>query len=185
MAPDLPGEPALKLSEDAARARPWAFYDWEHDDWGANYFETLDILEIRGPVTDGNNWTLLKTIYRPRAGEALRTRGLYEVHRSRSGLEYRWSMPDIFVHAPDRARSFEMKVRSIAPTPQTVTVSVADRVVGTVTLADQSWVTIKHVLPPPQTPDTHWVHVHVDPPWRAPGSPRPLGVQTRDVIVSP
>jgi hypothetical protein len=185
LAQDLPGEAVLNLSEDAPRVRRWAFYDWEHDDWGANYFDALDIVEIKGSVADGNNWTLLNTIYGPGAGEAVRTRGLYEVHRSRSGLVYRWSMPDIFVHVPVGARSFEMKVRSIAPKPQTVTVSLADRVLGTVTLADQSWVTIKHALPPPQNTEGHWVHAHVDPLWRAPGSSRVLGVQTRDVIFSP
>ena len=36
---------------------------------------TLDMLEISGPVLDGNNWTLVDTIYAPDAGEALRTRG--------------------------------------------------------------------------------------------------------------
>jgi hypothetical protein len=185
VAQDLPGEPALKLSEDAPRARPWAFYDWERDDWGANYFETLDIVDIKGSVVDGNNWTLLNTIYEPTAGEALRTRGLYEVHRSRSGLEYRWSGPHVFLHLPAGTRSFEMKVRSVAPKPQTVTVSAGDQVLGTVTLADQSWVTIKHTLPPPQNPAAHWVHIHADPPWRASGSTRLLGVQTRDIIFIP
>jgi arylsulfatase A-like enzyme len=185
VAPNLPGEPALKLAEDAQRVRPWAFYDWERDDWGQNYFPTLDIIEINGPVLDGKNWTLLDTIYEPGAGEALRTRGLYEVHRSRSGLEYRWSMPHIFLHVPAGARSFEMKVRSVAPKPQTVTVSGGDQVLGTVTLADQSWVTIKHTLPPPQNPAAYWVHVHADPSWRAPGAPRVLGVQTRDIIFAP
>jgi hypothetical protein len=184
VARDLPGEPALKLAEDAVRVRPWAFYDWERDDWGQNYFDTLDIVEIKGSVLDGKNWTLLNTIYKPAPDEALRTRGLYEVHRSRSGLEYRWSMPHIFVHVPAGARSFEMKIRSIAPKPQTVTVSAGDQVLDTVTLGDQSWVTLKHTLPPPQNPDAHWVHVHADPPWRAPGSTRVLGVQTRDIIFS-
>ena len=178
---DLPGEPALKLSEDAARTRSWAFYDWEADDWGSNFFDTLDIVAVNGPVADGKSWTLLNTIYGPKAGDELRIRGLYEVHRSRSGLEYRWSMPQVFFHVPTGATSFEMKVRTIAPTPQTVTVSAADQVLGTVTLADQSWVTIKHTLPPPQNPAAHWVHVQVDPPWRAPGTARTLGVQTRDI----
>jgi hypothetical protein len=185
VARDLPGEPALKLAEDAARVRPWAFYDWERDDWGQNYFETLDIVEIKGPVLDGNNWTLLTTLYKPTPDETLRTRGLYELHRSRSGLEYRWSMPHIFFHVPAGTRSFEMKIRSVAPKPQTVTISAGDRVLETVTLADQSWVTIRTRLPPPQNPDAYWVHVHADPPWRAAGSTRLLGVQTRDIIFSP
>lgn len=185
VAPDLPGEPALKLPEDARRVRPWAFYDWERDDWGQNYFPTLDIIEINGPVLDGKNWTLIDTIYEPGAGEVLRTRGLYEGHRSRSGLEYRWSMPDIFFHVAAGARSFEMKVRSVAPKPQTVTVSDGDQVLGKVTLDDQSWVPIKYVLPPPRNPAAHWVRVNADPPWRQRGDGRSLGVQTRDIIFTP
>ena len=181
---DLPGESALTLAEHSPRVRPWAFYDWEHDDWGENYFDTLDIVNITGAVIDGNNWKLLKTIYAPEAGDAFRTRGLYELHKSRSGVEYRWSMPHSFFHVPVGARSFEMKIRSIAPTPQVVTVSAGDQVLSRVTLADQSWVTITHTLPAPELPDAHWVHVHADPPWRAPGSSRWLGVQTRDVIFS-
>ena len=186
VAQDLPGEPALKLSEDAPRVRPWAFYDWEHDDWGQNYFETLDILEINGPVLDGNNWTLLEHHLRARqrarpCGRAACTR----LQRSRSGVEYRWSMPDIFLHVPAGTRSFEMKIRSIAPKPQTVTVSAGDHVLGKVTLDDQSWVTMKYALPPPQTPAAHWVHVNVDPPWRAPGSKRACSACRRATSCSP
>ena len=185
VAQNVPGEPALKLSEDASRVRPWAFYDWEHDDWGQNYFATLDIVKISGRALDGKNWTLIDTIYEPAAGEAARTRGLYEVHRSRSGLEYRWSMPDIFFHVPAGTRSFEMKIRSVAAKPQTVTISDNDQQLGKVTLDDQSWVRIKYVLPPPQNPAAHWVHVNADPPWRPPGTVRMLGVQTRDIIFTP
>jgi hypothetical protein len=181
VAPNLPGEPALKLSEDATRVRPWAFYDWERDDWGQNYFPMLDIVEINGSVLDGNNWTIVDTIYEPGSGDASRTRGLYDLHRSRSGGAYRWSMPDFFFHLPPEARSFEMKIRSVAPKPQVVTVSAGDRVLGTVTLDDQSWVPIKYAVPPPRIPAAHWLHVNVQPSWRSPGTTRVLGVQTRDI----
>ena len=179
---NLPGEPALKLSEDASRVRPWAYYDWERDDWGQNYFPTLDIVEINGSVLDGNNWKMVETIYEPGSDEASRTRGLYELHRSRSGDAYRWSMPDFFVHLPPTTRWFAMKIRSVAPNPQVVTVSAGDRVLGTVTLDDQSWVPIRYAVPPPRNPAAHWLHVNVSPSWRAPGTTRLLGVQTRDIV---
>ena len=115
----MPGEPALKLPEDARRVRPWAYYDWERDDWGQNYFPSLDIVDIDGRVLDGNNWTLLNTIYEPTAGAAARTRGLYEAQTNRAGVDYQWSMPNIFFHVPASTRTFEMKVRSVAPKPQT------------------------------------------------------------------
>lgn len=181
---NLPGEPALKLPDAAPRVRSFAMYDWEHDDWGQNYFATLDIMEIHGGILDGKNWALTNTVYGPTEGEASRTRGLYEVHRSRSGLEYRWSMPDAFFHVPGHTRSFEMKIRSIAPKPQTVTVSAGGQVLGKVTLADQSWVTIKYALPPPRHPAANWVHINAYPRWRAQGTTRWLGVQTRDIIFS-
>ena len=41
-------------------------------------------------------------------------------------------MPDVFFHVPAGARTFEMKVRSVAPKPQTVTVSDGDQVLGKV-----------------------------------------------------
>jgi hypothetical protein len=179
----MPGEPALKLPEDARRVRPWAYYDWERDDWGQNYFPSLDIVDINGRVLDGNNWTLLNTIYEPTAGAAARTRGLYEAQTNRAGVEYQWSMPDIFFHVPASTRMFEMKVRSVAPKPQTVTVSTGDQVLGKVALKDQSWVTLKYALPPPRIPAVNWVHVNVDPSWRTPGTTRVLGVQTRDILL--
>ena len=178
----MPGEPALKLAEDARRVRPWAYYDWERDDWGQNYFPTLDIVDIDGRVLDGNSWTLLNTIYEPAAGDSARNRGLYEAHKSRAGVDYQWSMSNIFVHVPASTRTFEMKVRSVAPKPQTVTVFAADQVLGKVALKDQSWVTLKYTLPAPPIPAANWVQVNVDPSWRAPGTTRVLGVQTRDIV---
>jgi hypothetical protein len=181
----LPGESALKLAEDAPRTRMWAMYDWEHEDWGQHFFDTLDIMQIDGRVLDGRNWKLTNTIYAPNATEAVRTRGLYETHHSRSGVDYRWSMPNLFFHVKPDTRSFEMKIRSIAPQPETVTVSAGDQVLGTVTLNDQAWVTLKYALPPPQNPDANWVYVNTEPPWRPKGTVRMLGVQTRDIIFSP
>ena len=90
-------------------------------------------------------------------------------------------MPDFFFHLPATTRSFEMKIRSVAPKPQVVTISAGDRVLGTVTLDDQSWVPIKYALPAPQIPAAHWLHVNVQPSWRSPGTTRVLGVQTRDI----
>ena len=185
LAHSMPGEPALTLSPTGPRTRPWATYDWEHEGWAQNSFETLDILEVDGRVLDGNSWTFIDTVYGPTADAASRTRGLYQVQRSRSGVEYRWSEPEIFFHLAPSIRSFEMKIRSIAPEPRTVTVSAGDHVLGKVTLNDQSWVTLKHALPSPENPAANWVHVNVDPPWQPRGEARVLGVQTRDIIFGP
>lgn len=181
----LPGEPALRLSERAQRVRPFGMYDWEDDGWRQNYFDALDLLEIRGPAIDGNSWTLVDSLYPPDAGEINRTRGMHAPQRSRSGVAYRWTTPHAFFHAPPAARAFELSIRSIAPTPQTVTFAAAGRVFETITLSDQSWVTIKRPLPPPPSPSTNWLELHVDPPWRPRGEARLLGVQTRDLKWTP
>jgi hypothetical protein len=181
----LPGEAALKLAENAPRVRTFAMYDWEHDGWKHNYFDALDVMEIRGRLLDGNSWTLIESLYPPDGGADKRTRGVHEVQRSRSGVVYRWSSPHGFFHAPPQARRFEIAIRSIAPKPQTVTFAAAGRVVDTVTLRDQSWVTVKGALPPPVTPATNWLELHVDLPWRPRGEARMLGVMTRDLIFSP
>jgi hypothetical protein len=182
---DLPGASVLGLAEDAARPRVFTMYDWEHDDWGQQYFEALDVMEVRGRLLDGNSWTPVAAIYSPEATDEARLRGLYDLQRSRSGVEYRWSMPQAFLHVPPDARAFEIKIRSIAPTPQTVTVAYGDREIDKRTLADQSWVTLRHALPASATPDMRWVHLTVDPPWRPRGERRTLGVQTRDLKWEP
>ena len=82
---------------------------------------------------------------------------------------------------PPNAREFEIAIRSIAPTPQTVTFVAANTVLDTVTLRDQSWVTVRRSLPPPGHPATNWLELRVDPPWRPRGEARMLGVQTRDL----
>ncbi len=178
----LPGEPALKLADDAVRHRTWAFYAWENEDWRQRYFDSLDILDINGRVLDGNSWTLSDTIYAPEGTtEEVRTRGVYDTHRSRSGLTYRWTAPVAFFHAPPNARGLEMKIRSIAPMPQAVKFRAGDRVLDTVTLKDQEWVTVRQNLPPAESPAARWVELRVDPAWTPRGEARTLGVQARDI----
>jgi len=181
----LPGEPALKLAENAQRVRSFGMYDWEDDGWRHDYFDSLDIMEIRGPLLDGHSWTLVDSFYPPNTEPDKRVRGMYDEQRSRTGVVYRWSSPNGFFHAPPEARQFSLAVRSIAPMPQTVTFVVSGQVVDTVTLSDQSWVTITHAMPAPARPATHWLELHVDPPWRQRGDARILGVQTRDIIFTP
>jgi hypothetical protein len=181
----FPGQSALALDDAAVRTRSWAFYDWENEDWRQRYFESLDLLEISGRVNDGNSWKFRDTLYAPGAATDGRTRGVYDLHRSRSGVDYRWTAPVGFFQAPAKARAFEMKLRSIAPMPQTVTVLAGDRVLEKVKLSDQSWITVKQNLPQDAKQAATWVELRVDPPWRPRGESRMLGVQTRDVTWNP
>jgi hypothetical protein len=177
----MPGEPALKLDEHAARRRVFTMYNWENENWSQHYFEALDVMQVNGRLLDGNNWKPIGTIFSPEASPDARFRGLYDTQRSHSGFDYRWSMPDAFFEVPPDARSFEVRIRSIAPKPQTATLLLGDRELVTVTLADQAWVKLEQAVPAPANSDVRWVHLRVEPSWRPRGDGRTLGVQTRDI----
>jgi len=181
----LPGQPILKMPENTGRVRAFAAYDWENEDWRANYFDHLDVLEIRGRVRDGNSWVLRETLYAPGADENARNRGLYEQQRSSRGVLYRWGSPHVALHAPPDARGFEVTFRSIAPQPQTVTIKHNGQTIETITLKDHNWVTVRHALPAKDNSAANWVEMFVDPPWRPKGTLRYLGVMTRDLKWTP
>jgi Sulfatase len=175
---NLPGEPALRLAENASRTRTFAMYDWEG--WTTPYFDALDVMEINGRVLDGDSWSLKASFYPPDKGEEARARGLYQRQRNAQGVVYRWGSPHVFLHAPSTARSFEVTVRSIAVKAQTVTVSVDDRVIDRLTLSDHRWVTLKQTLPVVSDRSNLWIALTVNPSWKPRGS-RELGVMVRDL----
>ena len=175
---NLPGAPALKLAEKAPRTRTFAWYDWEG--WTTPHFDALDVMEINGPVLDGDSWSLKASFYAPDQDDEARARGLYERHRNARGVAYRWGSPHVFLHAPTTARSFEVTVRSIADKPQTVTISVDDRVLERLTLSDHRWVTLKQTLPVVSDRSNLWIALTVNPSWTPRGS-RELGVMVRDL----
>jgi hypothetical protein len=105
---------------------------------------------------------------------------MYQRQRNAQGVEYQWGSPHVFLHAPPTARSFEVTVRSIADTAQTVTVSVDDRVINRLTLSDHRWVTLKQTLPVVSDTSNFWIAVTVNPSWKPRGS-RELGVMVRDL----
>jgi len=175
---NLPGEPALKLADNASRPRTFAMYDWEG--WTTRFFDVLDVMEINGRVLDGNSWRLSASFYAPDEGEEARARGLYQRQRNARGVEYRWGSPHMFLHAPSTARGFEVTLRSIADKAQTVTVSVDDRVIDRLTLNDHQWVTLKQALPVIPDRSNQWIALTVDPSWKPRGS-RELGVMVRDL----
>jgi hypothetical protein len=177
----LPGTSALKLAEDQPRPRQFAMYDWEHENWRARYFDHLDLMEINGPLRDGDSWTLRGSLYAPDADAEPRLRGLFDQQRNSRGVVYRWSAPHVFLHAPPTARGFEITIRSIAPQPQTVTFRMGTHVLETVTLKDQEWVTLRHQLEPGEEPSGQWIEMNVDPSWRPRHEGRRLGVMTRDI----
>ena len=169
----LPGEPALKLAEDAQRVRAL-----RHVRLGRRWLEA-DLFRRSGYAGDSRTGGRRKQLEVGRQPlSARRWRGQHaravctRCSEADPGSQYRWSSPHGFFHAPPQARSFEIEIRSIAPKPQTVTFAAAGRVLDTITLSDQAWVTVKGALPSPATPATNWLELHVDPPWRPRGEAR-------------
>jgi hypothetical protein len=70
-----------------------------------------------------------------------------------------------------------MPIRSLAPMPQTVTVSRDGRIVDRVSLTDHVWHELRYVLPADRS-DERYVRfdLEVAPTWRPPNDPRELGV---------
>jgi hypothetical protein len=159
-------------------------YPWSSADWQADHFPYMDVFTINGAVIDGHKWTAEEPIYAPGLDAGGRSRGLYKPERSGAGIEFRWSGPLTYLHAPADARHVALTLRSAAPMPQTLTIEMRGKVIDTRTLTDHEWHTINYPLPtkpPGAKTETEWVIMRVDPMWRPPGDGRRLGLMTRDL----
>ena len=178
------GTSALKLDEHAPRPRQFAVYPWSSADWTADHFAFMDVFTINGSLLDGSAWKAEDPIYMKGTDPAGRSRGFYRPERGGAGITFRWTGPRAYLHAPPRAKGVELKVRSSAPTEQTVTVELRGRTIDQFKMSDQEWRTITYKIPPPPSdarPDAEWVILKVDPIFRPKGDGRRLGVMTRDL----
>jgi hypothetical protein len=177
----VPGTPALKLSNDAQRPRTFADYNLGRNEAESQqYFEYLDVYGINGRLLNGGAWSLPAPVYAPGIDEE-RSRGLYGPERNLQGRVFRWSRPDAFFHAPGDARGFELTIRSLAPTPQVVSIRIGDEAVPPVTLADHNWRTLHYPLGTTPNASPLWVQLRIDPSWRpSAADPRLLGVMITD-----
>ena len=77
----------------------------------------------------------------------------------------------------------ELTVRSVTPTPQTITVEIGGAVVDRLTLSDHEWHALRYPVPPraKNATSAEWVVLRVDPPWRVRRDRRTFGVMTRDL----
>ena len=71
-------------------------YDWERESWAQNYFDTMDIVEIEGrgarrKQLDAEQHDLCDPPQMTTRALEVCTR----MHNSRSGPDYRWSMPHV------------------------------------------------------------------------------------------
>jgi hypothetical protein len=177
----FPGVSVLKLNEHAARPRSFAAYPWRTADWHADHFPFMDVFTINGKVWDGASWTAEEPIYPPGTDTAGRVRGFYRPELGGPGTTFRWSRALGYLHAPRDARRVELKVRSAAPMPQTLTVEIRGQKIDEIKLTDQEWHTLTYPLPARATDaqGSEWVVLRVDPIFRPKGDGRRLGVMMR------
>ena len=179
----FPGTPVLKLDEHATRARSFAVYPWSSADWHADHLRFMDVFTINGKVWDGAAWKAEESIYAPGIDPAVRSRGFYRPEPGGTGTTFRWSGPFGYLHAPPDAKRVELKVRTSAPMPQTLTVEIGGQKIDEIKLTDQEWHTLTYPIPPrsKDSHDTEWVLLRVDPIFRLKGDRRRLGVMMRDL----
>jgi hypothetical protein len=108
-------------------------------------------------------------------------RGFYRPELGGPGTAFRWSRALGYLHAPRDARRVELKVRSAAPMPQTLTVEIRGQKIDEIKLTDQEWHTLTYPLPARATDaqGSEWVVLRVDPIFRPKGDGRRLGVMMR------
>ncbi len=125
----FPGVSALKLDEHAPRPRQFASYVWSSSEWQADFFPYMDVFTVDGRVTEGSAWKTEEPIYAPTTTPEGRSRGFYKAERGAPGQIFRWSTPLAFLHPPPAAKGVELKVRSNADKPQTITVEMRGKVI--------------------------------------------------------
>lgn len=179
----FPGTSALKLDEHAPRPRQFAIYLWSSAEWQADFFPYMDVFTVDGRVINGGDWKTEEPIYGPKTTAEGRSRGFYRPERGGPGETIRWSMPLALLHQPADAKGVELKVRSSADRPQTLTVEMRGKVIDTRVLSDNNWHALSYTIPPSSStpPGGEWVVLRVDPPWRVRGDRRVFGVMTRDL----
>lgn len=177
------GTSALKLDEHAPRPRQFATYLWSSAEWQADFFPYMDLFTVDGSVTDGAAWKTEEPIYAPKTTPEGRSRGFYRPERGAPGEVFRWSTPLAFLHQPPEAHGVELKVRSGANHPQTLTVELRGKVIDTRVLSDNEWYTLNYSIPPSKSapPGGEWLVLRIDPPWKVRGDRRIFGVMTRDL----
>ena len=166
----FPGTSALKLDEHAPRPRQFAVYLWSSAEWQADFFPYMDVFTVDGHVIKGGDWKTEEPIYAPKTTPEQRSRGFYRPERGGPGEIFRWSSPLAHLHQPADAKGVELKVRSAADRPQTLTVEMRGKVIDKRVLSDHDWHSLSYSIPPsPSTPPGgEWVVLRVDPPWKVP-----------------
>ena len=110
--------------------------------------------------------------------------GFYEVEIDASEQPFRWTASRAAFYLPAGARAVRLPVRSLAPFPQRVIISLDGRMADEVILRDHNWVALRYVLPPSRGTFRR-VDVRVTPTWIPEGEARTLGVMVGDYAWEP
>jgi O-antigen ligase len=104
------------------------------------------------------------------------TVGLHAPERARDGSMFRWTTDRAVFHLPPSTTVLTLRVRALAPYPQTVRVLVRNAEVGKIDPPNGAWVSTRIVLPRPRDAEYHRIEVLVSPTWKPPNDGRELGV---------
>lgn len=104
------------------------------------------------------------------------TAGLHAPERARDGTMFRWTTGRAVFHLPPSTTILTLRLRALAPYPQTVQVFVRDAEVASVTPPGAAWVATRIVLPKPRGSEYHRIELLVSPTWTPPNDGRELGV---------
>lgn len=104
------------------------------------------------------------------------TAGFHAPELARDGSTFRWTTDRAVFHLPPTTATLAIRMRALAPFPQTVRVFVRDAQVAEITPPAGAWVSTRIVLPRPRGHEYHRIEVRVSPTWKPPNDGRDLGV---------
>jgi hypothetical protein len=104
------------------------------------------------------------------------TFGLHEVEGA-GDQRFRWTTGHATYYRPSTDSQLTLRVRSVAPFPQTVSIKLNDAEIDRLTLTDHAWRPLRYQLPPRVRSSAYYkVELEVGPVWRPPNDGRDLGV---------
>jgi O-antigen ligase len=104
------------------------------------------------------------------------TFGLHDVE-GEGEQRFRWTSGHATYYRPSNDQQLTLRVRSVAPFPQTVSIKLNGAEIDRLTLADHAWRPLRYQLPPRVRESAYYkVELEVGPVWRPPNDGRDLGV---------
>jgi O-antigen ligase len=104
------------------------------------------------------------------------TFGLHDVEGA-GDQRFRWTSGHAMYYRPSSDRQLTLRVRSVAPFAQTVSIKLNGAEIDRLTLTDHAWRPLRYQLPPRVRESAYYkVELEVGPVWRPPNDGRELGV---------